>query len=95
LHNLNKLCRRCVFHRGVSVAIICDEVSLRGVMEFPCVRKENFRLAASCTYTKLALHIPLGHGCAGTNVPFMLGAVVLFVIVWYNDSDGVWMAHSL
>jgi hypothetical protein len=57
--------------------------------------EEGKLLVTSLLHMKLTLHIPLGHGSVGTNVPFMLGAVVLFVIVWYNDSEGVWMAQSL
>ena len=57
--------------------------------------EEGKLLVTSFLYLKLTLHIPLRHGCTGTNVPFVLGAVVLFVILWYNDSGGVWTAQSL
>jgi len=59
------------------------------------VCEEGKLLVTNFLYMKLTLHIPLGHGCAGTNVPFVLGAVMLFVIVWYNDSDCVWTPQSL
>jgi hypothetical protein len=64
-HNFNKLCRRCISSVVPSVATICDEVSLRGLLEFPCVRKEKL-LVASLLYMKLILHIPLGHDCGCT-----------------------------
>jgi len=57
--------------------------------------EEGKLLTTSLSYMKLTLHIPLGHGCEGTNVPFLLVAVVLFVIVWYNDSEGVWKVQTL
>ena len=51
--------------------------------------EEGKLLVTRLLYMKLTLHIPLGHGCACTNVPFVLGAVVVFVIVWCNGSDGI------
>jgi len=57
--------------------------------------EEGKLLFTSLLYMKLTLHIPLGHGSGGTEVPFMLDTVLLFVIVWRNDIEDVWVVHSL
>ena len=51
--------------------------------------EEGKLLVTSLLCMKPTLHIPLGHGNVGTNGAFMLGTVMLFVIVWYNDSEGL------
>ena len=53
--------------------------------------EEGKLLVTSLLYMKLTLRIPLGHGSVGTNVPFMLGAVVLFVIVTVRASG--WLSR--